>query len=89
MKRVRIFTLAVAIMSCTAGNVAADEFEFSAPDINGKLDRMVEEKMISLNNNLHVDQGYSRMVEQLEDELNNLPTVMIEKFGYDFIQKRT
>ncbi len=89
MKHIRIFTLAVTIMSCIAANAAADEFEFSTPDINGTLDRKVEEKMDSLINKLHVDQGYSRIVEQLEDELNNLPTVMKKRYEYDFTQART
>ena len=89
MKHIRIFTLAIAITSCIAGNAAADEIEFSTPDISSKLDRIVEEKMNSVINNLHVDQGYSRVVEQVEDEINNLPTVMLKKFGYDFTQKRT
>ena len=89
MKRIRIFTLAVVIMSCIAGNAAADEFKFIAPGINGQLDTMVEEKMNSLINESPEDQGYSRVVEQLEDELNNFPTVTKEKFGYGFTQKRT
>ncbi len=89
MKHIRIFTLVVAITSCIAGTAAADEFAFSAPDINGKLDKIVEEKMNSVINKLHVDQGHSRVVEQLEGELNNLPTVTIKKFGYDFTPKRT
>ncbi len=72
MKRINTLASTILIMSCFAGNVAADEFEFSAPDINAKLSKMVEEKMESLTTTLQTGES-PYMVLQLENELENSP----------------
>ena len=84
MKHIRIFILAVAVMSCSVGNAVADDLVLSAPNINDKLDRMIEKKMNSLINKMHDDRVYSRVVEQMEDEVNDLQRVMKEKLEVDF-----
>lgn len=83
MKRIKTITLAVAIMTCAVGNATAEEFEFNAPNINGKLNVMVEAKINMLVKELNDNRGYTRVVGHLQNNVKNLPTVVKEKFGYD------
>jgi len=48
MKTLSIVTLAVAIMTGVVVNAAAQDLAINPPDINGKLDTLVERKMNTL-----------------------------------------
>ena len=54
MKSMRIVILAVAAMTCAGANAAAQELTVNPPEINGKLNALVEEKMDVLIDNTDV-----------------------------------
>lgn len=57
MKRITLIALAASIMTLNPGNTFAEETVFKSPDISGKLNVMVEEKMDRL-----VKKTYERRV---------------------------
>lgn len=54
MKSMRIVFLAIAAITCAGANAAAQELTVNPPEINGKLNALVEEKMDVLIDNTDV-----------------------------------
>ena len=55
MKSMRIVILAIAAITCAGANAAAQELTVNPPEINGKLNTLVEEKMDALIDNTDVN----------------------------------
>lgn len=89
MKRIKTLTFAVAIMSCAAVNAAAEEPEFNAPDINGRLNTMVEAKMNALTRATYAQQVNTRVVEYTPCENSNLKPLIKESIAYDTEENRS
>ena len=89
MKRIRTITLAVAIMTCSAGNAIAEEFEFYAPNIDDKLNTMFESKMNELVKKTYEHTGHTQVVEYSPCINNNPKAVMKEGFSNDVEENRS
>lgn len=88
MKYVKQITLAVSIMAISAGNAVAEEYEFKAPNINAKLNAMVENKMDELVRQTYEDYRYVQAIEQVSVRQSLIPCAS-EDNGYDSNETRS
>lgn len=89
MKHIKTIALAVAVISSSAVNATAGEFEIKAPDISGKLNTMVEAKMDKLARQTCNHRGYIQIVELRPDGSVYLPAAMYERLEYDVKANRS
>jgi len=89
MKHIKTIAVVLAVMSFSAANAKAQEAEFKAPDISGKLNTMVEAKMDSLTREIYLHRGYTQIVELRPDGSVFVPAVMNERIGYDVKTNRS
>ena len=89
MKHIKTIALAVAVLSASAVNATAGEFEVNTPDISDKLNTMVEAKMDKLVKQACNHRGYIQIVELRPDGSVFLPAVINEGIGYDVKANRS
>lgn len=72
MKHIKPIALAASIMALRSGNAAAEEIDVKSPDISGKLNTMVEDKMDVL-----VEKTYENRESVHDVELINSKILLI------------
>lgn len=83
MKRIKTITLAIAVLTCSAGSVAAQDTTFRVPEVRGKLDSLVAAKMHKLVQETYVYQGITQVVEYSCERKMLTGTVVTEGIAYD------
>ena len=73
MKHIKLIALAASIITLNSGNAVADETVFKSPDISGKLNVMVEEKMDRLVKKTYERREYVRVAEYENNNVSVIP----------------
>jgi hypothetical protein len=81
MQHIKTFSLVLAILAASAGNAAAEGFQFNTPDISNKLTALVETRMNELILNIYGEAWYTRIVLCAPDGQETSPVVVKERFS--------
>lgn len=82
MKTLNIVILSVAVMTGVSAHAAAQELALNPPDINGKLNALVEQKMDQLMESKAADQDQSAGRKQVSDTVEQGLVVSHDTFIY-------
>ena len=92
MKHIKIITIALAVLSCSAViakaqepqlNIRTQTVQFQAPDISARLHSVVVTKMDQLIKATYRHRGYVRIVELGTDGKEIAPEALNKKVVYD------
>lgn len=88
MKSMRIVILAIAAIICAGANAAAQELTVNPPEIKGKLNALVEEKMNVLIDNTDVNLEPSDARKEMTNAGGKYPDATQHSFIYVLTDSR-